>query len=55
MAVPPAVTLAVPPEAGMLKSMPDPDSDTSCGLLAAESVTVKVPVRFPEEVGVKLT
>jgi len=53
--VAPAVTLAAPPEDGMLKSMPDPASETSCGLLAAESVRVRFPVRLPEVVGVNVT
>ncbi len=55
VAVDPAFTVAVPPVEGMLKSMPDPESETSCGLLAAEFVNVSVPVRLPEAVGVKVT
>ncbi len=39
----------------MLKSMPEPASETSCGLLAAESVRVMVPERVPDDVGVKVT
>ena len=39
----------------MLKSMPEPVSETSCGLLTAESVRVSVPERVPEEVGVNVT
>ena len=44
-----------PPAAGMLKSMPEPVSETNCGLLTAESVSVSVPERVPEEVGVNVT
>ena len=34
---------------------PVPESDTVCGLLGSESVSVSVPVRVPVAVGVKLT
>ena len=34
---------------------PVPVSDTFCGLLEAESVSVSVPVRVPPAVGVKVT
>src|SRR2546423_549832 len=34
---------------------PVPESDTVCGLLASESVSVSVPVRVPPAVGVKVT
>jgi hypothetical protein len=34
---------------------PVPESDTFCGLFEAESVKVKVPVRVPAAVGVKIT
>ena len=44
-----------PPAAGMPKSMPEPDSETNCGLFTAESVRVSVPERVPEEVGVNVT
>ena len=49
------MTVDEPPEDGMLKSMPEPARETSCGLSAAESVRVRVPVRVPDEVGVKVT
>ena len=55
VAVAPALTVAVPPDEGMLKSMPGPLSETNCGLLAAESVMARVPVRVPEAVGVNVT
>ena len=39
---------------GVLEA-PVPVSDTFCGLLEAESVSVSVPVRVPPAVGVKVT
>lgn len=39
----------------MLKSMPDPVNEINCGLIAAESVSEMLPVRVPDEVGVKVT
>ena len=45
----------VPPEDGIPKSIPEPASVMTCGLFAAVSVRVMVPVRVPEEVGVKVT
>jgi hypothetical protein len=47
--------VAEPPDAGMLKSMPDPVKFTNWGLFAAESVKVTVPVRVPEAVAVNVT
>jgi hypothetical protein len=55
VAVAPALTVADPPEVDMLKSIPDPVRVTTCGLFAAESVNVTVPVRVPDAVAVKLT
>lgn len=40
--------------AGVLEA-PVPDSETVWGLFEAESVSVKVPVRVPAAVGVKVT
>ena len=34
---------------------PVPESDTVCGLLGSESVSVRVPLRVPVAVGVKVT
>jgi hypothetical protein len=42
-------------EAARKKSVPVPFSDTDCGLPLALSVTDKVPVSDPREVGVKVT
>jgi len=55
VAVAPAFTVADPPEGDMLKSIPDPVKVTTCGLFAAESVNVTVPVRVPEAVAVNVT
>src|SRR5438874_11997464 len=38
-----------------LPDAPVPESDAVCGLLAAESVSVSVPVRVPAAVGVNVT
>lgn len=35
--------------------VPEPLSETVCGLLASESVSVRAPVRVPVAVGVKVT
>lgn len=47
--------VAEPPEDGMTKSMPEPTSETDCGLSTAVSVRMRVPVRVPDEVGVKVS
>lgn len=36
-------------------TLPVPDRDTVCGLVGALSVKVRVPVRVPRAVGVKVT
>ena len=46
--------LGVTVNCGVLEA-PVPVSDTFCGLLEAESVSVSVPVRVPAPVGVKVT
>src|SRR5205085_4149191 len=38
-----------------LLEVPVPDSPALCGLLLAESVSVRVPARVPEAVGAKVT
>ena len=51
----PALTVADCGEAVRLKSAPVPESWTVCGLPLALSLTVSVPVRLPETVGVNVT
>ena len=44
------------PEATLrVKSSPEPDTATVCGLLLASSATLRVPDRLPTAVGVKVT
>ena len=55
LAVFPATTLAEVGLMDRLKSAPPPVSATAWGLLGAESVIVKAPVRVPTTLGVKVT
>jgi hypothetical protein len=50
-----ALTVREVGEAETVKFVPVPLSDTACGLLLALSLTLKVPLRVPEERGEKVT
>jgi hypothetical protein len=47
--------VSLPEELAKIKSDPFPVRLSVCGLFAALSLTVKVPLRVPDAVGVKVT